>query len=520
MKEMEKLIQEVEERRKVLELGGGQKAIDRQHSRGKLTARERIELFVDEGTFIEFDLWRKARLTGYDIDDRDLPGDGVITGSGKVGGRPVYLYSQDFTVLGGSMATVHAKKIIKVMEDAIKMRVPCIGMVDSGGVRIQDFINADLYDTYARMFYLHTVMSGVCPQISLMMGPSAAGAAYSPMLADFLLMVKGESHMYIASPELIKSVGGGDVTLDDIGSAKMHAEVSGCSDMTADDDKDCIENARDLLSFLPLSNKEKPPIKETQDDPRRIDKELLDLVPVNSRKPYDVRKVVEVIADDHHFLELKKEYAKNMVTGFIRLGGQPVGVVGNNPYTLGGAIDINAADKDARFVRICDSYNVPILFLVDNPAYLPGVKQERGGIIRHGAKILHAVSEATVPKVTLILRKGYGGGLTAMCPRAMGSDLVLAWPTTQLGLMGAEGAVSIIYRNEIKNSENPEETFAKRLEEYIRTTGEFPYQAGATGWVDDIIDPTRTRLMLIDAFNRLAGKDEQRPWKKHGNIPL
>ena len=520
MKEMGRLVEEVEERRKILMQGGGPKEVDRQHSRGKLTARERIELLLDKGSFLEFDLWRKPRITGYDIDDRELPGDGVITGSGRVGGRPVYIYAQDFTVLGGTMASVHAKKVIKVMEDSIKMEVPCIGMVDSGGVRIQDFVNADINDTYARMFYLHTVMSGVCPQISLMMGPCAAGAAYSPILTDFLFMVKGESHMYIASPELIKSVGGGDVTADDIGSAKMHAEVSGCSDVTADDDQDCIKKARDLLSFLPLNNKEKPPFKETQDDPNRVDKELLDLAPVNLRKPYDVRKVIETIADDRHFFEIKKDYAKNMVTGFIRMGGRSIGVVANNPHFLGGAIDINAADKHARFVRICDSYNISLLFLSDNPAYLPGVEQERGGIIRHGAKILHAISEATVPKVTIILRKGYGGGLTAMCPRPLGSDLVLAWPTAQLGLMGAEGAVSIIYRKEIKDAENPEEVFKKRLEQYSKTTGEFPYQAGAVGWVDDIIDPTRTRSILIEAFNRLAGKTEQRPWKKHGNIPL
>ena len=520
MKEMEKLIEDVKRKRQTLMQGGGQKEIERQHSRGKLTARERIELLLDKRTFVEFDLWRKTRLTSYDIDKRELPGDGVVTGSGTIEGRPVYIYSQDFTVLGGTMASVHAKKIVKIMEDSLKMRVPCIGLVDSGGVRIQDFVTADLYDTYARLFYLHTIMSGVVPQISLMLGPCAAGAAYSPMLTDFLFMVKDTSYMYIASPELIRSVGGGNVTAEEIGSAKMHAEVSGCSDLSAEDDKGCIEKARELLSFLPLNNKTKPPYKETKDDPNRRNDELLDLVPANTRKPYDVRRVIEVIADDHYFFEIKKDYAKNMVTGFIRLGGQSVGVVANNPYFLGGAIDINAADKDARFVRICDSFNIPLLFLVDNPAYLPGAKQERGGIIRHGAKILHAVSEATVPKITVCLRKGYGGGLTAMCPRAMGADLVLAWPTIELGLMGVEGAVRIIYRNEIKAANNPEEVLKKRVTEHGESIGKFPFQGGATGWVDDIIDPRDTRSILVGCFKRLIGKSVERPWKKHGNIPL
>ncbi len=520
MAKINKLIEEVEAKRKSLMQGGGAKAIERQHSRGKYTARERVELLLDEGSFTEFDLWRKPRITGYDIDQRELPGDGVITGSGLIQNRPVYVYSQDFTVLGGTCASVHAKKIIKIMDDALRMRVPCIGMIDSGGVRIQDFIGADYYDTYSRIFYCHTLMSGVVPQISLMMGPSAAGAAYSPMLADFLFMVKNTSHMYIASPELISSVGGVDVAVDEIGSSEMHAKVSGCSDLTAEDDLDCIHKARELLSLLPLNNKEAPPRQETEDDPNRKTDELLELIPTNMKKPYQVSKVIEVIADDNSFFEIKKDYAQNMVVGFIRLDGYPVGVVANNPYVLGGAIDINASDKHARFVRICDSYNIPLLFLVDNPGYLPGVDQERGGIIRHGAKMLHAVSEATVPKISVCLRKGYGGGLTAMCMRPMGADLVLALPTAELGLMGAEGAVRIIYRNEIKSAENPDEVYKKRLSEFSKTIGNFPFQAGATGWVDDIIDPRDVRSILTASFKRLAGKTVELPWKKHGNIPL
>lgn len=518
--EIRQKIWEVEEKRVKLKIGGGHSEIEKQHKVGKLTARERIDFLLDPGSFVEFDLWRSPRKTGFDIDKRELPGDGVVTGYGEIDGRSVFVYAQDFTVVAGTMGSVHAKKVVKIMEEALTMRIPVIGMIDSGGVRIQDSITSDLNDSYARIFYLHTILSGVVPQISLMMGPCAAGAAYSPILTDFCFMVKGTSYMYIASPSLIKSVTFKETTEEEIGGAKMHAEVSGCSDLTADNDEECLRKTKELLSFLPLNSEQNPPLKESNDDPERKDEDLLYMMPANPKKPYDVRKIIEKIADDHYFFEIKKDFAKNMVTGFIRLGGRSVGVVANNPIAMGGAIDINAADKDARFVRFCDAFNIPLLFLADNPAYLPGVEQERGGIIRHGAKILHAVSEATVPKVTIVLRKAYGGGLTAMCPRPMGSNLVMAWPTAEMGLMGPEGAVGIIYKNELKAVKNPDEVFQKRLKEYIETIGKFPFQAAMNGWVDDIIDPRNTRSVLIKAFKCYLGKKEERPWKKHGNIPL
>jgi len=517
---MKQKIEEVEARRAKLKAGGGLSEIEKQHSKGKLTARERIDTLLDSGTFFEIDLWRSQRKTGFDIDKKELPGDGVVTGLGEMSGRPVFVYSQDFTVLAGTMASVHAKKVIKAMEEALRMRVPIIGIIDSGGVRIQDNVTADLQDTYIRMFYHHTILSGVVPQISLMMGPCAAGASYSPILTDFCFMVKDTSHMYIASPALIKAVTFKDTTEEEIGSARMHAEVSGCSDLTAENDQDCLQKAKDLMSFLPLNNEENPPIRKTNDDPNRRDEELLSIVPTNLKQPYDVRKVIKIIADDHYLFEIKKDYAKNMVTCFIRLGGHSVGVIANNPMFLGGSIDINASDKAARFIRFCDAFNIPLLFLADNPAYLPGVDQERGGIIRHGAKVLFAASEATVSKMTVVLRKNYGGGVSAMCPRPMGSNLMLAWPIAELGVMGSEGAVSIVYKNELKAAKNPEELFQKRLKEYNESVGKFPFQAAMNGWLDDIIDPRDTRSVLIKAFKWFAGKKEERPWKKHGNIPL
>ena len=520
MEEMKSKIDEVERERAVLFEGGGADAIQKQHQSGKLTARERILLLLDEGSFNELDLWMKPRLTGSDVDKKFLPGDGVVTGFGEIHGRPVYVYAQDFTVLGGSVASVHARKIMKVMEEALRMRVPCIGMIDSGGGRIQDTLTGDMMDNYPRIFYLHTILSGVVPQISLIMGPSAAGAAYSPILTDFCFMVKDTSSMYIASPELIKSVSSRDCTVEEIGSPQMHAQVSGCSDLTVADDKECILNAKELLSYLPQNNRESPPFVESQDDPDRLNHELLEIVPADLKKPYDVREVIKCIADNRYFFEIKKDFAPNIVIGFLRLGGRSIGVIANNPRFLAGAIDIDASDKHARFVRFCDAFNIPLLFLVDTPAYLPGVNQERGGIIRHGAKILHAVSEATVPKVTVVLRKAYGGGITAMCPRAMGANLVLAWPCAEIALMGAEGAVSIIFRKELKEAKDSKEVFARRLNEYKETIGRNPYHAAEIGWVEDIIDPRFTRSILVKAFSRFAGKTEERPWKKHGNIPL
>jgi len=507
------------ERERVIHLASS-KAVERQHSRGKMTARERINFFYDPGTFVELGLFAKPRITGFDMDQQDLTGDGVITGSGMVNGRPAYAYAQDFTVAGGSQGSVHGKKTLRIMKQALKARIPCIHMVDSGGVRIQDAVTRDFNDSYQLYFYYHTISSGVIPQIGLLMGPCAAGAAYSPILTDFLIMVKKTSHMYIASPTLIKSVQFVDVTEEEIGGPKMHAEVSGCCDVLAENDEDCLRKCRELLSYLPSHNQENPPIVPTGDDPNRRDEELLEAVPVDSKKWYDMHRVIEHIVDKGHFFPVKPDFAKNMITGFARLDGRSVGIVANNPKHKAGAIDINAADKEARFIRFCDCFNIPLIFLVDNPAYLPGTDQERGGIIRHGAKVLHAISEATVPKLTVYIRKAYGGGNPAMCGEPLGSDLLLAWPTAELGLMNADGAVNIIYRNEISAAKNPEEVRARRLTEYKATFGRFPYHAAQMRWVEEIIDPRDTRPLLIQALKIYQHKTEERPWKKHGNIPL
>ncbi|MBI2908402.1 MAG: acyl-CoA carboxylase subunit beta [Chloroflexi bacterium] len=520
MTEIEDRLKEIQERRQRLLAAGGPAQIKRQHDRGKLTARERMEALFDTGSFVELDLWAVPKRTGFDIDERELPGDGVITGFGNIDGRPAYAYSQDFTVLGGTMATTHARKVIKVMRRALEMKVPCIGMVDSGGVRIQDAVTRSHYDSYSGMFTLHTVSSGVIPQISLMMGPCAAGASYSPALTDFLFMVRKSSYMYIASPTLVKTVSGAELNDMELGGPEIHARISGCSDLTVESDGECIAKTKEILGYLPLSNLEKPPFVDTGDDPSRRDDALLEIVPTNSRRPYDIREVILHLVDNGKFFELKPEFAPNICVGFARLGGHSVGIVANNPNFKAGAIDIDAADKQARFIRFCDAFNIPLVFLVDNPAYLPGVDQEHGGIIRHGAKVLHAIAEATVPKMTVYVRKAYGGGNPAMCNEPMGSDLLLLWPTAELGLMGPEGAVSIIYRKEIDSSPNPDDTYKKRLEEYSSTFGQFPYHAAQHMWAEDIIDPRDTRSLLIKGLAAFKNKQPERPWKKHSNIPL
>ena len=519
--DMREKLEELAQRRASLTQGGGPREVDRQHQRGKLTARERIAKFLDPGSFVELDLWAKSRATGFDIDGRVLPGDGVITGYGDVYGRLVYVYAQDFTVAGGTMGSTGGKKIVKVMRRALESSVPCIGLVDSGGVRVQDAVTRSMFDGYPSMFYYHTLSSGVIPQITLMMGPCAAGAAYSPALTDFVMMVKDTSSMYIASPTLIKASQFVDIDEQELGGALVHSTISGCCDLVAENDEDCLLKTRELLSFLPSNNTEPSPVYTSDDDPNRRDDALLDIVPTDSREPYNMHDVITHVVDNQHFFELKPDYAPNMITGFGRLDGHSVGFVANNPQTLAGTIDINASDKEARFIRFCDAFNIPLVFLVDTPAYLPGVEQEYGGIIRHGAKVLHAISEATVPMLTVYVRKAYGGGNHAMCSEPMGSDLLLAWPTAELGLMSPEGAVAIIYRKEIAAAPNPDELRTQRIEQYKATFGEFPYHAAAVQWVEEIIDPRDTRPMLINALRGLAKKQKSdRPWKKHGNIPL
>jgi acetyl-CoA carboxylase carboxyltransferase component len=521
MSDMQDKLQELDQRRAALTQGGGQREVDRQHQRGKLTARERLAIFLDPDSFFELDLWAKPRPTGFDLDERELPGDGVITGYGNVNGKPVCVYAQDFTVLGGTMGSTGGKKIVKIMRRAMESRVPCIGLVDSGGVRIQDAVTRSMFDGYPSMFYYHTQASGIIPQITLMMGPCAAGAAYSPALTDFVIMVKNTSHMYVASPSLIKAAQFVDIDDQALGGAAVHAAVSGCCDLMAESDEDCLLRTRELLSFLPSNNMEQPPAYMSSDDPDRRNEELLEIVPAAARAPYDMHKIIIHVVDNSHFFEIKPDYAPNMITGFGRLDGRTVGFVANNPLAMAGAIDINASDKEARFIRFCDAFNIPLVFLVDTPAYLPGLEQEHGGILRHGAKVLYALSEATVPMITVYIRKAYGGGNSAMCSEPLGSDLLLAWPTAELGLMSPEGAVAIIYRKEIAAAPNPDELRAQRIEQYKSTFGKFPYHAAAVQWIEEIIDPRQTRPILIKALRQLAKKQKNdRAWKKHGNIPL
>ncbi|MFW6145647.1 MAG: acyl-CoA carboxylase subunit beta [bacterium] len=513
-------IEKLRKKRDYLKMGGGLEAIQRQHKKGKLTARERVNLLLDEGSFVELDLWVKPRPTGFDIDEKELPADGVIIGYGAIAHRPICVYAQDFTVLGGTLGSMHAKKIIKIAKRALDLKIPLIGIIDSGGVRVQDYVTSNVHDSYSSMFFLHTLSSGVIPQIALMMGPCAAGATYSPILKDFLFMVAGTSSMYIASPALVKSVTSAELTDEELGGAKVHSKVSGCCDLLAENDNECLAKARDLLGFLPLNNTDKPPVVETDDDPNRRDDELLEIVPEKPEIPFDMHEVLIRIVDKDSFFEIKADFAKNMITGFGRLNGQPIGIIANNSKFLGGTLDIDGADKEARFIRFCDAFNIPLVFFVDTPGYLPGKSQEHGGIIRHGAKVLYALSEATVPKITIYIRKSYGGATPAMCNEPLGSNLLLAWPTAELALMGAEGAVSIIYRKDIAAASNPTEIKEKRLKEYKNMFGEQPYHAAQMMRVEDIIDPRDTRPLLISALKTMAFKKEDRPWKKHGNIPL
>ena len=521
MSSMQEKLEEVERERDKLLAAGGEKAVAKQHERGKMTARERVEKFFDSGEYNEFDLWIKPRRTGFDeLDSKFIPGDAIITARGRVNGRAAFLYSQDFTIQAGTIASFHARKIAKAIARALEMRVPFIDICDSGGARIQDWMTTDFRNTLFTTFNLCPIASGVIPQITLLMGPSAAGTAYYPIMTDFLFMVKDTASMFISSPPIIKAATFVDTTIEEIGSTKVHAEISGCCDVVAENDEDCLKKAKELLSYLPQNNTELPPFVDTGDDPNRRDEELLGIVPTDLVKPYDMLKVIKHIVDNGKVFEIKKAYAKNMITTFARLGGKTVGIVANQPIVMGGAIDINASDKEARFIRFCDAFNIPLIFLVDTPAYLPGVEQERGGIIRHGAKVLYAIAEATVPKLVVVVRKSYGGGQAAMCVEPMGADAMFAWPTAQLGLLGVEAAVSIIYRKEIEAAENKEEMRKQKVQNYKEIFGESPYHEASVGWVEEIIDPRDTRPFLIQALEDYKDKKEERPWKKHGNIPL
>ena len=489
--------------------GGGAGRIAKQHEKGKMTARERIEMFFDEGTFVELDMFVKHRCTNFGQDKKDLPGEGVVIGYGTVDGRLVYAYAQDFTVEGGSLGEKHAHKIWKVMDLAMKMGAPCIGINDSGGARIQEAVDA--LSGYAGIFYRNTAASGVIPQISVIMGPCAGGAVYSPAITDFIYMVKNTSQMFITGPAVIKSVTAEEVTAEELGGAMTHNTRSGVAHFAAENEEDCIKQIRYLLSFLPSNNMEEVPIVDTGDDPDRQEDSLNSVIPDNPNAPYDMKDIIRAIVDNGEFYEVHKYFATNIITCFARFDGRSVGIIANQPNVMAGCLDVDASDKSARFIRFCDAFGIPLVNLVDVPGFLPGVDQEYNGIIRHGAKMLYAYSEATVPKVTVITRKAYGGSYIAMCCRELGADQVMAWPSAEIAVMGPAGAANIIFR---KDPDKDQKT-AEYVEEFAT-----PYKAAERGYADMIIEPKETRPYIITALNALASKREVGPSKKHGNIPL
>ncbi|MDP2873446.1 MAG: carboxyl transferase domain-containing protein [Bacillota bacterium] len=497
--------------------GGGPERTERQHRAGKLTARERLAQLFDQDSFTELDMFARHRCIEFGMDRTEAPGEGVVTGFGRVDGRPVYAFAQDFTVIGGSLGEAHASKIVKVMEMAAKVGAPLVGINDSGGARIQEGIDA--LDGYGRIFFRNTLSSGVIPQISVIAGPCAGGAVYSPALTDFVFMVDKTSQMFITGPQVIKAVTGEDVSLEDLGGSPTHNQTSGVAHFHAAGEAECLAQVKKLLSFLPANNLEDPPEAEPTDDPERRDPALAAAVPADPNRPYDVRDVIRPILDHGDLFETHQWYAANMVTGFARLDGQVIGVVANQPKVLAGCIDINASDKAARFVRFCDSFNIPLLTFVDTPGYLPGTAQEYGGIIRHGAKLLFAYSEATVPKLTVVLRKAYGGAYLAMCSRSLGADFSAAWPTAEIAVMGPEGAANIIFRRDIEQAGDPVQTRRDKEAEY-RARFATPYPAAARGYIEAVIAPEDSRPVLIEVLRSLRSKRESRPAKKHGNIPL
>ncbi|MBQ6005000.1 MAG: methylmalonyl-CoA carboxyltransferase [Selenomonadaceae bacterium] len=489
--------------------GGGKARIDKQHEKGKMTARERIEMFFDEGTFVELDMFVKHRCTNFGQDKKELPGEGVVTGYGTVDGRLVYAFAQDFTVEGGSLGEKHAHKIWKVMDLAMKMGAPLIGINDSGGARIQEAVDA--LSGYAGIFFRNTAASGVIPQISVIMGPCAGGAVYSPAITDFIYMVKNTSQMFITGPAVIKSVTAEEVTAEELGGAMTHNTRSGVAHFAAEDEADCIRQIRYLLSFLPSNNLEDAPLVFNEDDPDRQDEELNTIIPDNPNAPYDMKDVIRMIVDNGEFYEVHQHFATNIITCFARFGGRSVGIIANQPAVMAGCLDVDASDKSARFIRFCDAFNLPLVNLVDVPGFLPGVDQEYNGIIRHGAKMLYAYSEATVPKVTVITRKAYGGSYIAMCCRELGADQVMAWPSAEIAVMGPAGAANIIFRKD----PDKEQKTAEYVDEFAT-----PYKAAERGYADMVIEPKETRPLVITALNALASKREVGPAKKHGNIPL
>ncbi|OGO18609.1 MAG: methylmalonyl-CoA carboxyltransferase [Chloroflexi bacterium RBG_16_48_8] len=510
-------IEQLQKKRQEAVLGGGPERIEVQHKRGRLTARERIDLLLDNGSFRETDMFVTHRTYDFNLDQRKVLSDSVVTGWGTIDGRLIYVFSQDFTVFGGSLGEVHAEKVCKIMDMALKNGAPIIGLNDSGGARIQEGVVS--LGAYADIFLRNTLASGVIPQISAVMGPCAGGAVYSPALTDFIFMVRNSSYMFVTGPDVVKTVTHEEVDFEELGGADVHGSTSGVCHYVADNESDCLYMIRTLLSYLPQNNLEDPPFAATTDDRLRTEERLDTIVPDDPSKPYEIRDAIRMIVDNGAFFEIHEHYAPNIVVGFARLGGHSVGIVANQPAVLAGVLDINSSDKAARFVRFCDSFNIPIITFVDVPGFLPGTSQEHHGIIRHGAKLLYAFCEATVPKITIITRKAYGGAYDVMSSKHIRGDLNLAWPSAELAVMGPEGAVNIIFRKELEESPNPDQRRAELVAEY-REKFANPYIAASRGYIDDVIEPRLTRPRLINALEMLSNKRDRNPAKKHGNIPL
>jgi propionyl-CoA carboxylase beta chain len=510
---MQDIIRKLDEKREQARLGGGQRRIEAQHKRGKLTARERLELLLDEGSFEEWDMFKEHRCTDFGMADESVPGDGVVTGYGTINGRLVFVFSQDFTVFGGSLSESHAEKICKVMDQAMKVGAPVIGLNDSGGARIQEGVAS--LGGYAEVFQRNVMASGVIPQISLIMGPCAGGAVYSPAMTDFIFMVRDSSYMFVTGPEVVKTVTHEEVTAEDLGGAGTHTTKSGVADLAFENDVDALMYTRRLFNYLPLSNREKAPVRPSSDPADRPDASLNTLVPANANQPYDMKELILKMVDDGDFFEIQPDNAKNIIVGFARMEGSTVGIVANQPLVLAGCLDIKSSIKAARFVRFCDAFSIPVITLVDVPGFMPGTAQEYGGIIKHGAKLLYAYAEATVPKVTLITRKAYGGAYDVMSSKHLRGDVNFAWPSAEIAVMGPKGAVEIIFRDE-KN--DPAKITAREAE--YREKFANPFIAGKRGFIDDVIMPSETRKRICRSLAMLRDKQLENPWRKHGNIPL
>jgi len=510
---MHDIIRQLDEKRAAARLGGGQRRIDSQHKKGKLTARERIELLLDPDSFEEWDMFKEHRCNDFGMDAQLIPGDGVVTGYGTINGRLVFVFSQDFTVFGGALSEAHAEKICKIMDHAMKVGAPVIGLNDSGGARIQEGVAS--LGGYADVFQRNVMASGVVPQISMIMGPCAGGAVYSPAMTDFIFMVKDSSYMFVTGPEVVKTVTHEEVTAEELGGAVTHNTKSGVADLAFENDVEALNMLRRLMNFLPANNREKPPVEKTNDPADRLDFSLDTLVPDNANKPYDMKELIIKMVDDCNFFELQPDYAKNIIIGFARMDGHPVGIVANQPLVLAGCLDIKSSIKAARFVRFCDAFNIPVVTLVDVPGFMPGTAQEYGGIIKHGAKLLYAYAECTVPKVTLITRKAYGGAYDVMSSKHLRGDVNFAWPSAEIAVMGPKGAVEIIFREE----KNDPAKLAAREAEYKAKFAN-PFVAGARGFIDDVIMPNETRKRICRSLAMLRDKKLENPWRKHGNIPL